>query len=67
MVKFGGHIEAVRAGADPLGSELYLVPYNDIKGLVFAENANEFIERWHVSNDLFAWSCLTSEKEGIAN
>ena len=32
MVKFGGHIEAVREGDL---KELYLVPYNEIKGLGF--------------------------------
>jgi len=35
MVKFGGHVEAVRT-ADNRGTELYLVPYNDIKSLISA-------------------------------
>jgi hypothetical protein len=47
MVKFGGHVEAVREG-DNKGTELYLVPYNEIKGLIFHENAGiNFPEAWH--------------------
>ena len=38
MVQFGGHVEAVREG-DNKGTDLYLIPYNDIKGLIFVDNA----------------------------
>jgi hypothetical protein len=47
MVKFGGHVEAVREG-DNKGTELYLVPYNEIKRLISEENAsNNFPKAWH--------------------
>ena len=34
MVKFGGHVEAVRVG-DLCLSSLYLIPYNDMKTLIY--------------------------------
>ena len=48
MVKFGGHVEAIREG-DFKGTEFYLVPYNEIKGLVFqdADAVVEFSKRWN--------------------
>jgi glycerophosphoryl diester phosphodiesterase len=35
MVKFGGHVEAIRAG-DLDSKNLYLLPYNQMKSLIFA-------------------------------
>ena len=48
MVKFGAHIEAVRNG-DNLGTQLYLIPYNDIKIKIENEKdyQSDFVEVWH--------------------
>lgn len=46
MVKYGGHIEAVREG-DFKGTELYLVSYNEIKQLIDEENPDNFLKTWH--------------------
>jgi glycerophosphoryl diester phosphodiesterase len=47
MVKFGGHIEAIREG-DFKGTNCYLVPYNEIKALVFEEDAiDKFAQQWN--------------------
>eukprot|EP00536_Pseudo-nitzschia_multiseries_P007554 jgi/Psemu1/319150/estExt_fgenesh1_pm.C_1790001 len=37
MVKFGGHVEAIRDG-DLVDTQLYLIPYNEIKTLIFEDN-----------------------------
>jgi glycerophosphoryl diester phosphodiesterase len=44
MVKFGGHIEALSHG-DLSSSNTFLVPYNQIKKLIF-ENPDEFVSAW---------------------
>lgn len=44
MVKFGGHIEALSHG-DLHSLDTFLVPYNDIKRLIF-ENPEEFVTAW---------------------
>mmetsp|Transcript_885 Transcript_885/g.1893 ORF Transcript_885/g.1893 Transcript_885/m.1893 type:complete len:705 (+) Transcript_885:308-2422(+) len=36
MVKFGGHVEALREG-DLVDTQLYLIPYNEIKTLIFED------------------------------
>ncbi|KAL3923963.1 MAG: hypothetical protein SGILL_001338 [Bacillariaceae sp.] len=62
MVKFGGHVEAIREG-DLLTSNLYLLPYNEMKSMIFEahgeapeetnggqengdDGGKEFIELW---------------------
>jgi len=48
MVKFGGHVEAIREG-DFKGTNLYLIPYNKIKKLVVeheSEKSTQFIDAW---------------------
>jgi glycerophosphoryl diester phosphodiesterase len=48
MVKFGGHVEAFRECAE--STDLYLVPYNDIKSSIFQENREkataDFVAAW---------------------
>ena len=39
MVKFGGHVEAIREG-DLIDSNLYLIPYNEMKSLIYEINSN---------------------------
>lgn len=39
MVKFGGHVEALRDG-DLNRSNLYLIPYNDMKTLIYTANSS---------------------------
>jgi hypothetical protein len=34
MVKFGGHVEAIREG-DLIDSNLYLIPYNEMNSLIY--------------------------------
>jgi len=38
MVKFGGHVEAIREG-DLVDSRLYLIPYNEMKSLIREHNS----------------------------
>jgi len=48
MVKFGGHVEAIREG-DFKGTNLYLIPYNEIKKMVIQnqpEESTQFIDAW---------------------
>ena len=46
MVNFGGHVEAFREG-DNRSTDLYLVPYNDIKCLIFQEDpTSNFVLAW---------------------
>jgi glycerophosphoryl diester phosphodiesterase len=40
MVKFGGHVEAIREG-DLADAELYLIPYNEMKTLIFEDTNRE--------------------------
>jgi glycerophosphoryl diester phosphodiesterase len=59
MVKFGGHLEAFIEG-DNRGTELYVVPYNTIKGLIFAQqqddsassSCTEFLNAWNAALSL---------------
>ena len=52
MVHFGGHVEAFRV-ADNRNTALYLVNYNQIKGIIFKENftrdqiSEEFLDKWN--------------------
>ncbi|OEU21477.1 hypothetical protein FRACYDRAFT_235103 [Fragilariopsis cylindrus CCMP1102] len=39
MVKFGGHVEAIREG-DLIDSNLYLIPYNEMKSIIYDNNNN---------------------------
>jgi hypothetical protein len=47
MVNFGGHLKALREGENK-GTDLYIVPYNDMKEWIFAEDAvlDDFENRW---------------------
>jgi hypothetical protein len=53
MVNFGGHLKAVREGENK-GTDLYIVPYNDLKEWIFAEDAadvDDFENRWRQALD----------------
>ncbi|VEU36396.1 unnamed protein product [Pseudo-nitzschia multistriata] len=39
MVKFGGHVEAIREG-DLVDARLYIIPYNEIKSLVYEDKGS---------------------------
>ncbi|KAG7355414.1 glycerophosphoryl diester phosphodiesterase [Nitzschia inconspicua] len=60
MVKFGGHVEAIRDG-DLTNANLYLLPYNHMKSMIFEvrgkeeekndDGRDEFVQLWNQALD----------------